>query len=195
MGPIDDAGPPVGGRGRTVLVIGEDVELAVALRDRLDRTYVTVCEVRTAEALAALRACRPWPWMVIGDGSHVPESIVKALAEQPILLLWRGARPPGLPAHAYGSTRFSELAGAAERAISAEVAGIRLAPGAGLTMPDGKHAGNAALEALVANHPRPLFTQFRHFRAATATLDSHGIPLRVARSITGGISLTATQGR
>ncbi len=31
---------------RTVLAVGHDAELAVALRDRLDRAFLTVCEVR-----------------------------------------------------------------------------------------------------------------------------------------------------
>jgi hypothetical protein len=47
------------GGERTALVVGDDPELAVALRDRLDRAYVTVREVRTSEALVAVRA-RLW---------------------------------------------------------------------------------------------------------------------------------------
>jgi hypothetical protein len=177
------------GLGRTMLVIGEDLELAVALRDRLDRAYVTVCEVRAGEAADALRGCHAWAWMVVGEGAGHAKTLVSLLARGPTLLLWRGEQPPGLPAHARGLALFSELAAAAEAATRAEVGGVRLAPGAGLTMPDGEHTASAGLEALVASHPRPLFSPPRHFHGVDGTLDSHGARLRVACTAQGGIVL------
>ncbi len=175
------------GGERTALVVGDDPELAVALRDRLDRAYVTVREVRTSEALVAVRACAPWPWMLIGDGA-VPAEAVAELSGKPVLVVWRGEPPPGLPAHAVGAQRFAEVAAAVERALSAEVLGMRLAVGDGVVMPDGMHAGSAALEALVAAHPRPLFAATHHFRSAERTLSAHGVPLRPGRH-GGGIAL------
>jgi hypothetical protein len=175
--------------GRTVLVIGTDLELAVALRDRLDRAYVTVCEVRHDEAAAAVRACHPWPWMVVGSGADCAETVLRPLARRPALVFWRGARPAGLAAHTRGVALFSELAAAAEAAIAAEVGSISLAPGAGLTMPGGGHVTSAALEALVASHPRPLFAAPRHFAGVPATLAAHDAPLRVARTPGGGVAL------
>jgi len=172
-----------------VLVISEDIELAVALRDRLDRGYVTVCDARTAEADAAVRGCHPWPWMVVGDGAGLARAAVELLGRHPTLLLWRGAPPPGLPAHTRQLQRFSELAAAAESALGAEVGGIRLAPGAGVTMPDGRHHAGAALEALVASHPRPLFAAAHHFRTVDATLDAHAVALHVTRTAAGGARL------
>jgi hypothetical protein len=183
-----------GARGRTVLVIGEDPELAVALRDRLDRAYVTVCEVRPVEAEAAVRDCRPCPWMVVGAGMDVPGAVVTLLARQPTLLVWRGTQPPGLPAHARAVDRFSELAEAVEAAICAQVGGVRLAPGEGLTMTDTQHATSPALEALVASHPRAVFAPARHFRNVARTLKSHRVPLRLARSETGGARLVTEAG-
>jgi hypothetical protein len=173
------------------LVISEDVELAVALRERLARAYVTVCHVRTAEAQRATRDCRPWPWMVIGDRADLPEMVVRTLAGAPTLVLWRGGRSAGLPAHARHLDLFSELATAAADAIGAEVGGVRLAPGGGLTMPGGEHVTSPALEALVASHPRPLFAAPRHFRTVGAILESHRVPLSLERTAAGGILLDA----
>lgn len=172
-----------------MLVIGEDLELAVALRDRLDRTYVTVCEVRASEAGAAVRGCHPWPWMVVGDDSGCTELVARLLARRPALVLWRGERPSGLPAHTRTLGLFSELAAAAEAALAAEVGGIRLAPGAGLTMPGGEHTAGAALEALVASHPRPLFAAARHFAGVDETLAAHAVPLRFGWTAAGGAGL------
>ena len=172
-------------RGRTILVIGEDPEVAVALRDRLDRAYVTVCDIRPAEAEAALRSCRPWPWAVVGAGPGVPDGAVQLLARLPALLFWRGPRPAGRPLHARDCERFSELVAAMEAALGAAVGGVRLAPGTGLTMPDAAHATSPALEALVASHPSPVFGLARHCRAVATTLDSHGVALRLARTGAG----------
>ena len=55
---------------RTTVVISPDGELAVGLRERLDRGRVVVKDARPGEARAAVKSCRPWPWMVIGA---VPE--------------------------------------------------------------------------------------------------------------------------
>ena len=180
------AGVAEGGHGRCVLVISEDIELAVALRDRLDRAYVTVRDVRPAESAGAVRACRRWPWMVIGDGSDVPHAAVGLLARTPALLLWRGRPPIGLP-HARRCVLYSEIAASAEGALGADVGGMRLAPGDGLSMPDGRHAASAALEVLVASHPWPVFAAARHFRCVDLTLEAHGVPLRLARTDDGGV--------
>jgi hypothetical protein len=138
--------PPLGWQ-RTVLVVGHDAELAVALRDRLDRAFLTVCEVRPDEAPAAVRASRPWPWMVVGDTDDLAEPFRQALRSLPVLLLWRSPPPRGLPLHLRVVQRFSELACAIDIAMRAEVCGIRLAVGSGLTMPDGTHVSSPVLEA------------------------------------------------
>jgi hypothetical protein len=184
--------PRAAGFGRTALVVGDNVELAVALRDRLDRAYLTICEVRPAEARAIIRNGRPLPWMVIADGGGITADVAVALGRHPMLLFWRGPRPPGLPAHARSFERFSELAGAVGAALQADVSGIHMAIGGGLTMPDGSLVRSAALEALVASHPEPLFLPLRHFRAAAAALASHRVALRPARARDGGVSLVAT---
>ncbi len=163
-----------------MLVIAEDPELAVALRDRADRAYVTVREVRPAEVEAAARGGRPWPWMVVGSVAELPGALADLLARRPVVLFWRGPQPAGLPAHARGFERFSELADAVDAAVRAEAGGVRLAPGDGLTMPDGQHAGDTALEVLVARHPHPVFAPAQHFRHVDAVLVPHRVPLRLA---------------
>ena len=128
--------------------------------------------------------------MVVGSGLDVPGVVVSALTRRPVLVLWRGEPPAGLPAHARAYARFSDLVTAAQAAIRAEVAGMRLAPGDGVTMPDAAHAVSSALEALIASHPQPLFAPARAFRDVTTALAAHGVPLHLARTHTGGAHLS-----
>lgn len=65
---------------------------------------------------------------------------------------------------------------------------MRLAAGGGITMPDAELATSAALEALVASHPRPVFAPARHFRNVAAALESHGVALRLALPVFRGAS-------
>ncbi|MEO9045213.1 MAG: hypothetical protein ABI352_09355 [Candidatus Dormibacter sp.] len=178
-----------GGRGRTVLVVGDDAELATAIRDRLDRAYVTVVEVPPGEELVAIRGCRPWPWMVVGAGEHVDPSVLAELGRSPALLIWRGSSPPGLPARAIAADRFTVVVGTVATALGAEVAGMHLAIGSGVDMPDGSHVSNACLEALVASHPRPLVAPSRLVRSAARALAAHAVPLRPRSTADGGVVL------
>jgi hypothetical protein len=177
------------GPGRTVLVVGDDAELATALRDRLDRAYVTVVEVLPGEELAAIRSCRPWPWMVVGAGEHVDPRVLTELGRGPTLLIWRAPPPPGLPARAIAADRFTVVVGTVATALGAEVAGMHLAIGSGVDMPDGGHVANACLEALVASHPRPLVAPSRLVRSAARALAAHGVPLRPRSTTDGGVVL------
>ena len=188
--PLCDGPLPLGARGRAVLVVGDEPELAVALRERLDRVLVTVRELGHAEAAAAVDACRPRPWMVAGSGDRGSDpALVAALAGSTTLVHWLGLAPSGLPRHTRRFDRFSDLAAAISAALAATVAGIRLAPGDGLTMPDGRHAAGAALEALVACHPRPLFVARRLLAGVDRVLEAHGVRLRVVEVEPGGFRL------
>jgi hypothetical protein len=177
--------------GRTVLVVGDDAELATALRDRLDRAYVTVVEVPHGQELAAIRGCRPWPWMVVGAGEHVDPRVLTELGRGPTLLIWRAPPPPGLPTRAIAADRFTVVVGTVATALGAEVAGMHLAIGNGVDMPDGGHVANACLEALVASHPRPLVAPSRLVRSAARALAAHGVPLRPRSTTDGGVVLVA----
>lgn len=178
-----------------MLVVSRGIELAVALRERVDRAYLTVQDARPLEAVTAVRAVRPWPWMVVADMPAIAEDLAETLAEHPQLVFWCGAGPARLPAHARVFATFSELAAAVQAAVGGEVAGIRLAPGGGLTMPDGAHAGNAALEALVASHPHPVTAPMSDFRGALSAITAHRLPLCLTRAGDGSVSLTAVPGR
>jgi hypothetical protein len=179
----------LGGQGRTVLVVGDDIELATALRDRLDRAYVTVIEVPPGEERAAIGSCRPWPWMVVGAGQDVDRGVLADLGRAPTLLVWRAPPPPGLPTRAIAADRFTVVVGTVATALGAEVAGMHLAIGSGVDMPDGGHVANACLEALVASHPRPLVAPSRWVRSVARALAAHGVPLRPRSTTHGGVVL------
>lgn len=178
---------------RTVLVVGDDAELATALRDRLDRAYVTVVEVPPGEEPATIRSCHPWPWMVVGTGKHVDPRVLTELGRGPTLLVWRAQSPPGLPARAIAADRFTVVVGTVATALGAEVAGMRLAIGSGVDMPDGAHVANACLEALVASHPRPIAARSRLVRSVERTLAAHGVPLRPRSTPDRGVVLAAPE--
>jgi hypothetical protein len=177
---------------RTVLVIGDDPELAVGLRDRLDRGFVTVREVRESEALDAVRDCAPWPWMVVGGGA-LPGEVTAWLARRPVLVFWLSGPPPGLPAHTRRVAGFSDLVATVERALGARLAGMSLALDGGVTMPGGAHAAGAALEALIAAYPGQLDAPISLFHQAARTLAAHRLPLRPAQLPGGGVVLAAVE--
>jgi hypothetical protein len=171
------AAPALGGGGRVVLVVGGDPELPTALRERLDRAWVTVLDVRGGEEADALHTCRPWPWMVVGTGPHLPPPIADAARREPILLAWRGAEPADLPGRAMVSPHFGDLVAAIEAALHEERGGVRLCIGGGVEMPGGAVAEDRGLEALVAARGSPLPLSPRHAAAVARTLALHRVPL------------------
>lgn len=175
-------------------MIGDDQELATALRDRLDRAYVTVLEVRPGEEAEVVAACHPWPWMVVGATVRITAEVVDRLGRAPVLVIWQGAQPFGLPAHTVAGQSFAHIARSIEVALAGEVAGMSLDVGDGLSMPDGAHASCPALEALVASHPHPVFAPWWRFHSATRTLAAHGVPLRPAQLSGAGVALIPAEG-
>jgi len=175
---------------RTLLVVSERPHPWAFLRDRLDPDLVTVEWSRPA---AAGRASAPW--MVAGAGDDPGR--LAAFAERLICWRWVGPAPAGLPAAPARCPDWQELAAVAEGALAARVAGIRLAPGCGLVLPDGAYLPRTAgLEALLAAHPEGLSLgpPTARLRAAggrvAALLRRHGLPLDVAWS---GARLTLTE--
>jgi hypothetical protein len=84
---------------------------------------------------------------------------------------------------------WQHVAADAERALAARVAGVRLAPGRGLVLPDGSYLpGAAALEAALAAHPEEIAVgaatpRLRaDVRRSADLLRRHGLPLRLIRS-------------
>jgi hypothetical protein len=177
-------------RDRSLVVLSRDGELAVGLRERLERDRVLVKDARPHEAGAALTSCRPWPWMLVGDLAELPASVGPALARYPVLVLWLGPAPRGLPAHSRDFSRYAELADAASRALEGEVGGVRLATGAGVELPDGRLARSASLEALVSAHPAGFDLPLRCFGSAVRALSGTEVSLRPRRDpVTRWVSL------
>jgi len=177
-------------RNRTLVTVAPDGELAVGIRESVDRAWVVIKDARPEEAGSAVTSCLPWPWMVVGAGCELPGEIASVLALHPVIPLWLGAEPSGLPAHRRGFSRFSTLVAAIRLALAGEVGGMRLAAGAGVELPGGGISGNAELQALIAAHPSGFDLPLETFRAATRTLVRRGLPLRPRRDpATGLVSL------
>jgi hypothetical protein len=190
-----EARPGAAAGERALVVIGSDGDVAVALRERLDRAYVTVLDAAPRDALSALESCRPWPWMVVGAVPEVGHAVLAALRDRPILVLWLGPSPTGLPLPIRAFTRFSDLAGAAAGALGADVAGIRLSIGSGLLLPGGEQRRNPELEALVCAHPHPFRLPRSRFRSAGEALRRHGIGWETSTSAAGVVLRPAGSAR
>jgi hypothetical protein len=164
---------------RTLLVVSDRPHPWAFLRDRLDPDLVTVSWARPAEAGHASA-----PWMLAGAGAHA--GALAAFRDRLLCWRWVGDAPPELPAPPLASGDWHELAAAAERALAVRVAGLRLAPGRGLVLPDGSYLSRAAgLEALLGAHPDglPVAAPTARLRAAAVRsgelLRRHRLPLRV----------------
>jgi hypothetical protein len=84
-------------------------------------------------------------------------------------------QPPAVPSDAHG------------HALALRLAGLRLAPGGGLVLPDGSYLSRAAgLEAMLAAHPAglelgaPTGRIRAAARRAASLLERHRVPMRVA---------------
>jgi len=166
---------------RALVVLAADGELAVALRENLDRQRVVVKDARPEEVEDAMRSCHPWPWMLVGAVPELPLPVVAALTRQPVLVLWYGPGPVELPRHARRFDRFAELAAAAARALEQEVGGLRLAIGCGVDLPCGGYSRSAELQALVAAAPAGFDLPLSAFRSAAHALAAADLPWRPMR--------------
>jgi hypothetical protein len=183
---VEVAGGTVRDHVRSIVVICEDGELAVAVREAIAREVAVVHDARPAEAAAAQAACLPWPWMVVGVGRDAPAATRSLVARHPVLVLWIGHVPAGLPSHARGFARFADLIGALDEAAYHDVGGMRLCTGAGVTMPGGGLAHSASLQALVSQHPRGFDLPARTFRSAAGTLARERVGWRPCASLAAG---------
>ncbi len=165
---------------RSILVFSDDGELAVALRERIEPHQALIRDVRSAEAQAAIAACRPFPWMVVGEGTP-PGEVLSAARSLPILVFWRAPCPPELPRHTAGFRHFSQLREALDAALTRTVGGLRLARGEGLEMPDGTHVSSAHLQGLLGAYPYGFDLPVRSFRSAASLLARHGVRAQIVR--------------
>lgn len=174
---------------RSLVAVGADGEVAVALRDLLPREMVVVLDVRAGEADAAVAACRPYPWMVV---DATPEGWPRSarVVEQPTILLARKAAAAA--PHALTWSRFGDLAATVGRMLTASLGGMRLAPGVGVELEDGDLVRSAALQALISLHPRGFALPAAQFRSAARILAAHGSAWRPGYDhAAGGVVLAA----
>ncbi|HKF77605.1 MAG TPA: hypothetical protein VKF59_15805 [Candidatus Dormibacteraeota bacterium] len=175
---------------RTLVVVSERPHPWAFLRDRLDPDLVTVAWARPGDP-AALAVT---PWLLAGDGcGRVPG--LAHLRGRLLACRWVGRPPVELPVTPVLRPDWRAVAADAEQALNATVAGLRLAPGSGLVLPDGSFVARAPeLEALLSAHPDGLSAaglgRRRAVRRAQALLERHRLPLRVACAA-GSLRLTA----
>ena len=152
---------------RTLIVVGDEGETAVRLREALPREMVVVLDVRPDEISAAARCCRPYPWAVVwACAAAMPPSV--AATRRPVILLVR--TDDDLPRGALAWARVSELVSALQRMLGTSVGGMRLAPGMGVELPGGHVVRTASLQALVSMHPAGVTAPPAQFRAAASLL-------------------------
>jgi hypothetical protein len=179
---------------RTLLVVSDRPHPWAFLRDRLPPDLVRVAWTRpdgTPE---------PAPWMVAGTGSG-PAPALRGLRGRLFGCRWVGPAPADLPARPVAREDWRAVAADAERGLAARLAGLRLAPGAGLVLPDGGFLPGAPdLEALLSAHPdglavdRPDRRLRESVRRVRAVLDRQRLPLAVT-SAGGLLALVETGGR
>jgi len=186
----DDGTPRLGvltpDNARSILVVADDGDLAVALREKVDRAYALIKDVRPEELVEGFATCLPWPWMVVGSAPQLPTGAVELMHNRPILTYWRGIPPERLPSHLRRFERFADLAVAINHALTQDVAGMKLAVGLGVDLPGGDYARSAELQALVAAHPLPFDVPLDAFRSAARVLATHRINLKPIRDPDSG---------
>lgn len=169
---------------RAIVVVGDDGETAVALRDALPRAMVVVFDSRPAEVAAAVDVCRPCPWALVW--SSVAE-MPAALAAPPTIALLRGA-PHAAPARERWAS-YGVLLSRLRAMLAAEVGGMRLAPGAGVELADGSISHSAWLQALVSTHPTGVHASAAQLRATRSLLRARHAGWTAARGAEGTVAL------
>jgi len=169
---------------RTLLVVSDRPHPWAFLRDRLPPDMVAVAWARPGDDAAAATAAGS-PWMLAGTGSE-PAGL-EPLRGRLFACRWVGPAPAGLPRPPVPREDWRAVAADAERALAVCLAGLRLAPGAGLVLPTGAFVPpTPALEALLSAHPDglPVAVPDRRLRetvrGVTRVLGRHRLPLRVS---------------
>jgi hypothetical protein len=160
-------------RGRAILVVTVDGELAVAVRDVVPGGIAVIRDARVEDADDICAACLPWPWMVVGSAVSLTPALAVVLRHRPVLTYWLGVPPAGLPGHARWFERPAALLQAVRSACTTDVGGMRLAPGIGVELDDGTLLRGASLESLLGAYPDGFALRARNFHAAADALARH----------------------
>lgn len=170
---------------RAIVVVGDDGETAVALRDALPRPMAVVLDARPDEAAAAIGVCRPCPWALVWSAAGELPVALGVHSPTVILVSAAGAAPAGVERW----TGFSGLLARLREMLAAEVGGMRLAPGVGVEMPGGSVSRSPWLQALVSMHPAGVPAQPAQVRAARSLLRTRAAGWTVARGAGGTMAL------
>jgi len=170
---------------RAIVVVGDDGETAVALRDALPRQMAVVLDARPDEAAAAIGVCRPCPCAIVWSAAGEVPAALDVHSPTVILVAAACAAPVGTELF----TGFSGLLARLREMLAAEVGGMRLAPGVGVAMPGGSVSRSPWLQALVSTHPAGVPAQPAQVRAARRSLLRAGAGWTVARGAGGTMAL------
>jgi hypothetical protein len=183
---------------RTLLVVSDRPHPWAFLRDRLDPERVAVAWAAPPALDAALTALAPALWMVAGTGVGALPAAAR-LRGRLLGWAWVGPAPEDLPVQPAICDDWRALAANAERGLSTQLAGVGLAPGLGLVLPDGTfRARTQELEALLGAHPAGIdlagagAIAQRAARRAAAAIERLGLPLNVVTDA-GRIGLSADE--
>jgi hypothetical protein len=134
----------------------------------------------------AVAAVDPGPWVVAGGEPSLPAVAVDALRGRLFGAHWVEEPPAELPVLPVRHASWRELVEVLEQRLAVRVGGVRLAPGAGLVLPDGAIISHTSpLEGLLAAYPDGLEVarmdpRLRSaLRRAALTLERHHLPLKV----------------
>jgi len=181
-------------RVRSVVVVSDDGELGVALRDCVEPWRALIRDVRLDEFDAAIAACTPWPWMVVGSGTRTPAALLPLVMARPSIVAWYGEPPLNGHGRVHSLALFSDVAGFVRDCLNREVGGMRLAAGTGVELPLGRCVRSASLEALIGVHPAGFELPLRVFRSGARVLREVGIPWRPQRAPASGDVVLAPWG-
>ena len=176
-------------RVRSIVVITSDGELAVAVRETVPAGIAVVRDARPEDAAEVAGACLPWPWMVVGSTDWLTPELASMLHTRPVLTLWLGTAPAGLPGHTAHFDHHTALLAAVDDACTANVGGMRLAPGSGVELGDGTLLRGATLDALIGAYPRGFALPSRTFRSVSAALARAGAGWTTERDAGARIAL------
>jgi hypothetical protein len=163
---------------RTLVVVAEQPQLWAAIRDRLDPSLALVRNARPTQLEEVWSRADPWPWLVVGAATEVPEKLCALVAGRPIPVLWL-RRPEGpLPACAVVHPSWNRLAGELDALSTTPVFGLRFAPRRGVRANGGPVVQAPELEGLMAAHPRGL-PPFGGVQRVQRTIERHALPCLV----------------
>lgn len=174
---------------RTVVVVGDDGEIAVAVREALPRAMVMVLDARPAEAEVAMGVCRPYPWAAVWSAAGgCPDALA---VSRPLTLFLVRAAAAAASCRLRSWSTFGDLVAQLRRMLGASVGGMRLAPGMGVELAGGSVVRSAPLQALLSAHPAGVIAPASRFRDAKAVLRAQGGGWTAART-GGAVRLVAT---